>query len=132
MSRPTDWQRGIVTDCRHDFRNHVAQWSPADVWCLLCGTLADDAVWPDDVEAEALDSLRGIAESAGRKGRPLDVAWTLAGMGEKAGVGERWPIYHDLAREWAVGRMGWEEVAHWQGIADAEAFEREAEEAAGL
>ena len=81
---------------------------------------------------DAREALCRVAESAGRKGRPLDVAWTLAGMGEKAGVGERWSLYRELAREWAVGRMGWEESERWTAIADAEAFEYEAEEAAGL
>jgi hypothetical protein len=53
-------------------------------------------------------------------------------MGVKAGVGERWPLYRALAREWAIGRKGWEESERWTAIADAEAFEYEAEGAAGL
>ncbi len=81
---------------------------------------------------DARETLCGIAESRGRKGSPLDVAWNLACVGSLAKLGDRWELYREFAREWAVGRIGWEYVDHWQGIADAEAFEREAEEAAGL
>ena len=81
---------------------------------------------------EAREALCRVAESAGRKGRPLDAVDALMGMGLRAGVGERWPLYRALAREWAVGRVGWEESERWTAIADAEAFEYEAEEAAGL
>ena len=81
---------------------------------------------------DAREALCRVAESAGRKGRPLDVAWTLAGMGEKAGVGERWPLYRALAREWAAGAVAREESERWTAIADAEAFEYEAEGAAGI
>jgi len=81
---------------------------------------------------EAREALCRVAESAGRKGRPLDAVDALMGMGLRAGVGDYWGLYAALAREWAVGRMGWLEADCWTAIADAEAFEYEAEEAAGL
>lgn len=52
---------------------------------------------------EARETLHGIARSAGAQGRPLDIAYTLAGMGVLAGLGERWTLYRALARSWAVG-----------------------------
>lgn len=81
---------------------------------------------------QARESLQGVAQSAGRQGRPLDVAWTLAGLGVEAGVGERWPLYRDLAREWALGRLGWLETERWQAIADADWFDYHAQRTAGL
>lgn len=80
----------------------------------------------------AQESLQGVAQSAGRQGRPLDVAWTLSGMGVLAGLGDRWALYRDLAREWALGRLAWQEAEHWQAIADADWFDYCAQRAAGL
>ena len=82
--------------------------------------------------SDAREALCRVAESAGRKGRPSDAVDALMEMGLRAGVGDYWGFYRELAREWAVGRMGWLEADRWQSIADAEAFEYEAEEAAGL
>ena len=77
-------------------------------------------------------ALVGMAESAGRQGRPLDVAWTLAGMGTLAGLGERHALHRTLARAWAVGRLAWDEAEHWQAVADADWFDYCAQQAAGL